>query len=98
MSAVLFKDLLKNHSLYDRDVNKNIQKIGRTQTKNREVFKIMRNFNGIKLARDRGVAKFVSQNEQKYLQKYRKPPSEIRTVGISDVNGDSVTWFLITYI
>ena len=52
-----------------RDVNINIQKIRRIQTKNMEVFKITRNFNGTKLARNRKVAKFGCQNGQKCLQK-----------------------------
>ena len=52
-----------------RDANINIQKIGRIQTKDREVFKITCNFNGTKLSRNREVAKFGSQNGQKCLQK-----------------------------
>ena len=52
-----------------RDANINIQKIGRTQTKNREVFTITCNFNSTKLAKNGEVAKFGCQNGQKCLQK-----------------------------
>ena len=41
-----------------RDANINVQKIGRIQTGNREVFKITCNFDGTKLVRNREVAKF----------------------------------------
>ena len=53
-----------------RDANINIQKIGRIQTKNLEVFKITCNFNGTKLiARNREVAKFGCQNGTEMLTK-----------------------------
>ena len=52
-----------------RDADINIQKIGRIQTKNREVSKITCNFNGTKLARNWEVAKFGCQNGQNCLQK-----------------------------
>ena len=42
---------------YRRDANIDIQKIGRIQTKNKEVFKITHNFNGTNLARNREGAK-----------------------------------------
>ena len=58
-----------NHHAFHRDANINIQKIGRIQTKNREVFRITCNFKGTKLARNREVAKFGCQNGQKCLQK-----------------------------
>ena len=54
---------------YYRDANINIQKIGKIQIKNSEVFKFTCNFNGTKLARNREVAKFGCQNGQKCLQK-----------------------------
>ena len=41
-----------------RDANINVQKTGRIQTENMEVFKITCNFDGTKLARNREVAKF----------------------------------------
>ena len=52
-----------------RDANNNIQKIGRIQTKNRQVFKVTCNFNVTKLVRNREVTKSECQNGQKRLQK-----------------------------
>ena len=69
---VIFYVILKG--VYcNRAANINIQKIGRIQTKNREVFKISCNFNGTKLARNKEVAKFGCQNGQKCWQN-REPP------------------------
>ena len=67
-----------------RDANINIQKIGRIQTKNREVFKITCNF---KTGCQIWVSKWT-----KNVYKNRKPPSEMRRVGISAQCTANCSW------
>ena len=68
--VVVVKWLILSTQCSYRDANINIQKIGRIQTKNRDVFKITCNFNSTKLARNRDFAKFGCQNGTKMFTKY----------------------------